>query len=585
MAGALENAIAILEYGVALNAVENPENNYAINISLGATYFENGNRDKAVRQLWRAKDFEPYSSSMYYRAILNNYMGILYYSERAYEEAGHHFTLAIKQLTSSSTHTMQEFWLQNILNNLGLINFHMRNFDKARNAYKLAKIAAAYSNNPDALGNTYLNMGRLEKLDSNYEAALSFYKIAERYFKFNNESQLNNRIYNLLTEIYIMLGRPKDAEEHLAKITDSCFWKTDDVYFRLEHPRIRSLLAVQQGNSEEALKWKTYYVQITDSLNKNLFRDKIRVESARLELEREKGNRKSAEQELALIKTRNRLAILGFIALITIAAVLYLFAYQVRKKNKALLQLSRELRTKERKLNEMNKELSAANQHKNLILSTVAHDLRNLLSNVIQVSRLLHQQRKNLSETEKNMELLPFVIRSARMGLFTIQDLLEATQPSRELKIQRTPILPKNIINEALELLGNRAREKQVRIKVHDSCQTFFRGDQEKIIRCMLNLIENALKFSDTGKVIHLGCKDVGDFVQFFVVDRGIGIPENQINKLFKPFSKGQDGTQGESSTGLGLFIVRGIVSAHRGKIKFYSKPGKGTHFYLFFPK
>jgi len=585
MAQLPERAIPVLEYGVGLNATENPENLLAINVSLGATYFETGQRDKAVKQLWKAKDAEPLASSMFYKAILNNYIGILYYSERAYEEAGHHFLLAVKQLTSASSHVMQEFWLQNLLNNLGLIYFHTQRIDEARHAFLLAKLAAVFSNNPDAVGHTYLNLGRLEKTTGAYELAYTYFQRAEKLFEINGNPVLTNRVIDLLTESLVLLDRVPEAKELLNSGDTNWFWKTDDVYYRLEHPRIRSLLEAKLGNAQEALRWKIYYTQVSDSLNKNLFRDKIRVEAARLDLEREKSSRKSAEQELSYSNTRNRLGIVLILALIILIIMFYLFAINSRKKNKTLLRLSQELRAKEASLKKINRELEAANQHKNLILSTVAHDLRNLLSNVIQVGRLLHQQRANIQETKRNMELLPFVIRSARLGLFTIQDLLEATRPGGEINLLKNPILPKNILQEAMELLGNRAREKRVRIKLHDNCPLFFPGDQEKIIRCMLNLIENALKFSTPGKVIHIGCKEVEEHVQFFVIDRGIGIPKTQIGSLFKPFSKGQTGTDGESSTGLGLFIVRGIVQAHGGKIKYYSKPGKGTQFYLLFPK
>jgi signal transduction histidine kinase len=98
--------------------------------------------------------------------------------------------------------------------------------------------------------------------------------------------------------------------------------------------------------------------------------------------------------------------------------------------------------------------------------------------------------------------------------------------------------------------------------------------------------VGNAIKFTNAGGTIELGLSDEGKDIRIAVADTGLGIAEDQISKLFQPFSqlRGVNYRPGEGS-GLGLSICKQIVQAHGGRIGLESEPGKGSTFSVFLPK
>jgi signal transduction histidine kinase len=99
------------------------------------------------------------------------------------------------------------------------------------------------------------------------------------------------------------------------------------------------------------------------------------------------------------------------------------------------------------------------------------------------------------------------------------------------------------------------------------------------------NLIANAVKFSHHGSVVTIEAKREDNTILLSVTDQGEGIPPDELNKLFKPFSRTSiKSTAGEKSSGLGLAIARRIVEGHQGQIWVESRVGQGTKFFVSFP-
>jgi two-component system sensor histidine kinase VicK len=105
--------------------------------------------------------------------------------------------------------------------------------------------------------------------------------------------------------------------------------------------------------------------------------------------------------------------------------------------------------------------------------------------------------------------------------------------------------------------------------------------DRDKFGRVLENLLSNAVKFTDPGGQVTLSLKKEGPGVVLRISDTGIGIPAGLQPSIFNMFTKaGRKGTQGETTTGLGLYIVKQIVEMHGGRIR-VGKPGKRGHFLL----
>jgi len=111
------------------------------------------------------------------------------------------------------------------------------------------------------------------------------------------------------------------------------------------------------------------------------------------------------------------------------------------------------------------------------------------------------------------------------------------------------------------------------------------KADTEKLALAIKNLIENAVFYTDPGGRVTLSLKKQGSQLEFSVQDTGIGIPNDQHNRVFTKFFRGDNAVRMETEgTGLGLFIAKNIIEAHGGKIWFESTEGKGTTFSFSLP-
>jgi two-component system phosphate regulon sensor histidine kinase PhoR len=110
-------------------------------------------------------------------------------------------------------------------------------------------------------------------------------------------------------------------------------------------------------------------------------------------------------------------------------------------------------------------------------------------------------------------------------------------------------------------------------------------ADKDAVIEALINLITNAIKYSHDEKEITISVSGRNGFVGLSVEDKGIGISKEDIEQIFKPFYRTQEGKiHGSGGAGLGLAIVKHVMDAHGGKIEVDSTPEKGSKFTLLFP-
>ncbi|MBZ0262538.1 MAG: HAMP domain-containing histidine kinase, partial [Hyphomicrobiales bacterium] len=147
-------------------------------------------------------------------------------------------------------------------------------------------------------------------------------------------------------------------------------------------------------------------------------------------------------------------------------------------------------------------------------------------------------------------------------------------------------ILVSKLVDECTKLLGFKAKEKEQTITTEltgEDVRVFV--NREKMIRVLSNLISNAIKFSPFGAIITITSEKRAGNVLIAVKDKGIGVPKDMQDGLFEIFSPNvRNGTAGEKSYGLGLFICKQITEAHGGKIWLESKEGEGSTFFVELP-
>jgi len=130
------------------------------------------------------------------------------------------------------------------------------------------------------------------------------------------------------------------------------------------------------------------------------------------------------------------------------------------------------------------------------------------------------------------------------------------------------------------------ARQKDITISFQQETNDFIAQiDVQKIEQVLNNLLSNSIKYSETGTDVLLKLSISNNFFKTEVIDQGLGIPKDDIPKIFNPFqTTNVKSTAGEKSTGLGLAITKNIIAEHGGEIYVESEQGKGSNFYFLLP-
>jgi len=206
------------------------------------------------------------------------------------------------------------------------------------------------------------------------------------------------------------------------------------------------------------------------------------------------------------------------------------------------------------------------------VMGIVAHDLRNPLSAITMKAALMKRQ----ATSEKARGDADSIQNVAMRMEYLIKSLLDVTtMEAGRFSLTRASCDIDDLMHETLELFSNLAASKQVRLQVDVSDRGLaIDADRDRVLQVLSNLIGNALKFTPQEGEVNVSMERRQNLARFAVSDTGPGIAESDVPKLFDRFWKGA-----AAGTGLGLFIAKGIVEAHGGRIWVESRPGEGATF------
>jgi two-component system sensor histidine kinase/response regulator len=235
-------------------------------------------------------------------------------------------------------------------------------------------------------------------------------------------------------------------------------------------------------------------------------------------------------------------------------------------------------------IEEKNEELTSLNEEKNHLISIVAHDIRNPLSSASTFANLLKSDADTLDEDQN--EYVTHLIRS----LNRITDMVTRILDVKSIDAKQTNLRPIKFTaaEEIVDMLvqhTERARKKDISIKhTMDDFETIL--DQGLFRQVTENLVTNAIKFSPKSTTIQVTLSLDGDHFLFSVKDQGPGLTEDDKSKLFGKFTQlSAKPTGGETSTGLGLSIVKKFAEKMQGNVWCESEPGQGANFIIKFPQ
>jgi len=167
-----------------------------------------------------------------------------------------------------------------------------------------------------------------------------------------------------------------------------------------------------------------------------------------------------------------------------------------------------------------------------------------------------------------------------------IHDLLDLSRLESEESPEREPVGVHVVVGQAVEQVRAAAEARGVDLEVAEIPRRItVPGDRRQLVSAVYNLLDNAVKYSEPGRPVHLRCATNGDWVELSVQDHGIGIPSRDYERIFERFYRVDRARSRETGgTGLGLAIVRHVATNHGGKVSVTSREGDGSTFVLRLP-
>lgn len=237
------------------------------------------------------------------------------------------------------------------------------------------------------------------------------------------------------------------------------------------------------------------------------------------------------------------------------------------------------------KLKESELALTELNATKDKFFSIISHDLKNPFTSLMSISEMMKDNFSALDDEEKHTGIKR--IHTSIENIFSLLDNLLTWARSQSGRIDFNPsdFNMSKILQENLNLFKIAADKKNVKIKGEFNENLVARGDREMINTVVRNLVNNAIKFTPENKQIKISCTKCNNEVCVSVSDEGVGIPEENLTKLFRIDKKIKTkGTDGEKGTGLGLIICHEFIEKNKGTIKVSSSVNSGSTFTFTLP-
>jgi len=538
------NDEALIYYLTALTIFRKLQRLKAVAITLnniGLVNIDLENYSKAIGYFKEAIELSIKSDDIYNLCLSYNSLGIAYKNLQDYENAKHYLMLAVIKseeagfigLIAQSSH------------NLGSVYSRMQNYDSAiildkkslRICKKLDIIFGEIYNLLD-IGEVYL---KLEQFDS-----------AKMYFHNALELSITHNSYNIINKIYQSLFRVYELTGNYKK-------------------------AVEYHNLYDAIRDSLDVVERTNKLNEL----QTKYETEHKELENQQLKNQNKINELIILRQRIGVIAISFIIVLSLIILVLLIITRVKRRKQHIILQEKNIQIEEKSI-----ELIKTNETKDKLFSIIAHDLRSPFTSLLGFSSLLNEEVK--SGDYNNVNYYSQQLLSISNSAYELVDnLLNWSRSQQEMIVAKFKSIPLiDLVNNTVTVLMPKAEQKQISIKVNVNSDIRVFCDSNMLMLILRNLISNAIKFTNKGGNIEIGCVEKPDHYIIFVKDDGIGINSDTTDSMFKnTIGFTTTGTESEQGSGLGLLLIKDFVNKLNGEIWVESTPEKGSTFSFSIPK
>jgi PAS domain S-box-containing protein len=242
------------------------------------------------------------------------------------------------------------------------------------------------------------------------------------------------------------------------------------------------------------------------------------------------------------------------------------------------IALAINIKHREQKIIEYSEELKESNAAKDKFFSIIAHDLKSPFHGLLGLSRMISEEFDSMNDDELRSSLE--ILKDSTENTYKlIENLLDWSRlQTGKMKYNPASQNMFMIVEDTRMLLNQNARMKDISIRNKIAHSSMIWGDTHMLRSLVQNIISNSIKFTPQSGSIEISEKILGNMIEYTFSDTGVGIGENDIDKLFRlDVNFSTRGTLDEKGTGLGLVLCKEIVNIHEGEIKVHSKVGVGT--------
>ncbi len=464
--------------------------------------------------------------------------------------------------------------------------------------------------NLKGVASCYTNIGLIHVKRNNLDLALNTFNKAIVINMSINDIGGVGSTYNNLAELYKRKNDPNQAIQYLLKSLDIAT-KIDRKTLKAESAQNLSEIYSSEKNYERALHFHKLYFNLYNQMYNAQMENRIgwiqleNEREKRVTLEKSYANEQSIEKE----KLNKQSLINSFLMLIVIlvllsATLIYIFYLAVKKANKKLIIEITERKKAELQLEDHHRNLESlvkirtlelvkakekAEQSdllKSSFLANMSHEIRTPMNAIIGFSKLLTMT----NSAKKLNDYTSIINENGHILLTLVNDIIDISMiESKQLKIKKSSFLIYPILEELKSIFDEQIhpdKKNNIEFEIHISQiprdLTIF-SDPFRIKQILINLLRNALKFTNSGR-IDFGAELIEDKIRFFITDSGIGIPYEDQSLIYDRFRQASNNAVEHGGTGLGLTICKNLVELLDGTIWFTSKPDAGSKFYVEFP-
>jgi len=449
-------------------------------------------------------------------------------------------------------------------------------FKKASNIYESLNLL-------DAIQLINLQKGIIQKNKKQY-------RIANQLFEEVINKIESSTLIDAKVEAYLMLGEIQDLQGNYSKgieYLETAYALNSSVSKNssLQQKIVKELMLAYKNNKQfkESQFYGEKYIQIADSIgmyfNSNMYEstyNKIQFDKQLETIQQLDNEKKNQEKTLRFSKLISILSI----ALLSILSLLSLSLY---KNNKIRINSNKLLKEKNKELIKEKNKAELASKTRSEFLANVSHELRTPLNAINGITYLLLQENPKKNQ----LEYLKSLAFSGNYLLNFINDILEINRlESDKIQIEKISFNLSELITNIATTFNEFVNENNVNfhISIDKTINNQIIGDITKLSQILINLINNAIKFSKNGDV-WLNIKKTNEndsciSLFFEVKDNGIGIPIEKQDTIFESFSQGSvEINRTYGGTGLGLSIVKKLIELLNSKVHLQSEQNKGTSF------